>query len=351
MVTTNRKIRFGIIGCGRISKIHTSVLSRIPNASIAAVCDIVEERTKDYAQKFKCCYYTDYKELLKSKGIDVVNVCTPTYLHADMAVDAAKSGKHVVTEKPMAATLADADRMIEACKKNGVKLFVVKQNRYNPPIIKLKEALDAGQFGKIFYGKTSVYWQRDQRYYDEHVWFRTRHMGGGVLINQASHNIDMLCWLMGPVESVFAKIDTFTHTAETEDFGLGMVRFKSGALGIVEATTCIYPKNLEGSITIFGENGSVKVGGIQMNETQLWEFRNSHNEEGINQRNSATPTDVYGYGHIRFFEDVLRVIQGEDIPYVDGNEGRPSLELILAMYKSAQTDKEIMMSEFLRSQR
>lgn len=346
-----KKCRFGIIGCGRISKIHTAVISELNEAELTAVCDIARDRAEACARKLKCEVYADYREMLKNKDIDVINICTPTYLHADMAVDAAKAGKHVVTEKPMAVTLADADRMIEACKKNGVKLFVVKQNRYNPPIIKLKEALDAGQFGKIFYGKTTVYWQRDQRYYDEHVWFRTRHMGGGVLINQASHNIDMLCWLMGPVESVFAKIDTFTHTAETEDFGLGMVRFKSGALGIVEATTCIYPKNLEGSITILGENGSVKVGGIQMNETQLWEFRDSRNEEGINQRYSVIPPNVYGYGHIRFFEDVLRVIQGEDIPYVDGNEGRPSLELILAMYKSAQTGKEIIMSEFLRSQR
>ena len=346
-----KKWRFGIIGCGRISKIHVAVISELNGAELSAVCDIVRERAEVYAQKLKCEVYTDYREMLKRKDIDVINICTPTYLHADMAVDAAKAGKHVVTEKPMAVTLADADRMIEACKKNGVKLFVVKQNRYNPPIIKLKEALDAGQFGKTFYGKTSVYWQRDQRYYDDHVWFRTRYMGGGVLINQASHNIDMLCWLMGPVESVFAKIATFTHTAETEDFGLGMVHFKSGALGIVEATTCVYPKNLEGSITILGENGSVKVGGIQMNEMQLWEFRDSHKEEGINQRYSVIPPNVYGYGHIRFFEDVLRVIQGEDIPHVDGNEGRPSLELILAMYKSAETGKEVVMSEFLRSQR
>lgn len=351
MVTTNKKIRFGLIGCGRISKIHTAVLSQFPNVSLVAVCDIVEERAKDCAQKSNCAYYTDYKQLLKSSEIDVVSICTPTYLHAEMVIEAAKSGKHVVTEKPMAITLSDADMMIETCRKNKVKLFVVKQNRYNPPITKLKEALDEGRFGKIFYGKTTVFWQRDQKYYDEHVWFRNRHMGGGVLINQASHNIDMLCWLMGPVESVFAKVDTFTHMAETEDFGLGMVRFKSGALGIIEATTCVYPKNLEGSVTIFGENGSVKVGGIQMNEMKLWEFRDFHNDDEIYGRCSTIPPNVYGYGHIKFLEDVVRVIQGQDIPYVDGNEGKPSLELILAMYESAKTGKEIAMSEFLHIQR
>jgi UDP-N-acetyl-2-amino-2-deoxyglucuronate dehydrogenase len=351
MGTTNKKIRFAIIGCGRISKIHVSVLSQLANAILVAVCDIVEEKAKEYAQKFNCAYYIDYKELLKSNEIDVVNVCTPTYLHAQMVVDAAMAGKHVVTEKPIALTLFDADRMIKVCKKQKVTLFVVKQNRYNPPITKLKEAIEEGRFGKIFYCKTTVFWQRDQKYYDEHTWFRTRNMGGGVLINQASHNIDMLCWLMGPVESVFAKVNTFTHRAETEDFGLGMVRFKSGALGVIEATTCVYPKNLEGSVTVFGENGSVKVGGIQMNDMQLWEFRDSRNEDEIYSRCSTIPPNVYGYGHIKFFEDVLRVLEGEKIAYVDGNEGKPSLELILAMYESSKQGKEVVISEFLRNQR
>ncbi|HAH20855.1 MAG: hypothetical protein A2Y00_03175 [Omnitrophica WOR_2 bacterium GWF2_43_52] len=344
----HKKIRFGIIGCGRISKIHTAVLNQLPGAEICAVCDIVEERAKAYAEELKCFCYTDYHDLLKSKEIDVVNICTPTHMHVTMAVDAALAGKHVVTEKPMATTLADADKMIETCKRNGVKLFVVKQNRYNPPIVKLKEAISEGRFGKIFFGKTSVYWQRDQKYYNEHEWFRTRDMGGGVLINQASHNIDMLCWLLGPVESVYAKIQTFTHSIETEDFGLGIIKFKNGALGVIEATTCVYPKNIEGSITIFGENGSVKVGGIQMNHMQLWEFKDFRNEDEIYSRCATLPPNVYGYGHIKFFEDVLRVIKGSGIAYVDGNEGKPSLELILAMYKSAETGKEIVMSEFLR---
>ena len=339
--------KVGLIGCGRISKIHTSVLSSLPGVKLTAVCDIAEERAQNYAQKFKCETYADYKKMLKAKNIDIINICTPTHMHAQMAVDAAEAGKHVVSEKPMAITLSDADRMIEACKKNGVKLFVVKQNRYNSPIVKLKEAIDEKRFGKIFYGKTTVYWQRDQHYYDENIWFKTRDMGGGVIINQASHNIDMLCWLMGPAESVYAKIDTMTHRIDTEDFGVGIVKFKSGAWGIIEATTCVYPKNIEGSITILGENGSVKIGGIQMNERQLWEFRDHKNEDDIHSHCSTEPSDVYGYGHIKFFEDVLRVLNGENMLYVDGNEGKISLELISAMYESASTGKEVNMANFI----
>jgi len=344
-----KKWRFGIIGCGRISKIHTAVISGLDGAELVAVCDIVREKAEAYAQKFKCQVYTDYKEMLRDKDIDVINICTPTHMHAQMAIDAAGVGKHVVSEKPIAITLYDADKMIEACKKNCVKLFVVKQNRYNPPIVKLKEALDQERFGKIFYGKITVYWQRDQGYYDGHVWFKTREMGGGVLINQASHNIDMLCWLMGPVERVYAKIDTMTHEIETEDFGIGIVKFKSGAWGIIETTTCAYPKNIEGSITILGENGSAKVGGIQMNEMQLWEFKDVKSGDSEYSRYSTMPPNVYGYGHIEFMKEVLRVLNGEQIHYVDGNEGKPSLELILAMYESARIGKEVIMSEFLNS--
>ena len=347
MQKKGKVFKIGIIGCGRISKIHTAVISTLTGAQLAAVCDIVQEKAEAYAQKFKCEVYTDYREMLKNKDIDIINICTPTHMHMQMAIDAAEAGKHVVSEKPIAITLRDADRMIEVCKKNGVKLFVVKQNRYNPPIVKLKEAVEQGRFGKIFYGKTVVYWQRDQSYYDEHVWFKTREMGGGVLINQASHNIDMLCWLMGPVESVYAKIDTLTHKIETEDFGLGIVKFKSGAWGTIEATTCVYPKNIEGSITIFGENGSARVGGIQMNEMQLWEFKDVKSVDSEYSRYSTMPPNVYGYGHIEFMKEVLRVINGERIRYVDGNEGKPSLELILAMYESAKTGKEVKMSEFL----
>ncbi len=342
-----KKRRFGIIGCGRISKIHTAVISELKDAELAAVCDIVKERAMAYAQKFNCKAYTDYKRMLKAEHIDIINICTPTHMHAQMAVDAAEAGKHVVSEKPMAVTLHDADRMIESCRKNGVKLFVVKQNRYNSPIVKLKEAIDEKRFGKIFYGKTTVYWQRDQHYYDENIWFKTRDMGGGVIINQASHNIDMLCWLMGSVESVYAKIDTLTHKIDTEDFGVGIVKFKSGAWGIIEATTCVYPRNIEGSITILGENGSVKVGGIQMSEIQLWEFKDCRSEDGIYNRYSTTPPNVYGYGHIKFFEDVLRVLNGENMLYVDGNEGKLSLELISAMYESALTGKAVNMADFI----
>ncbi|MDD5237766.1 MAG: Gfo/Idh/MocA family oxidoreductase [Candidatus Omnitrophica bacterium] len=347
-MTDKKKIlRFGIIGCGRISKIHTSVISGLQGAKMGAVCDIVEERARSYADKFKCEFYNNYKELINSKSIDIVNICTPTHLHAQMSIAAAKCGKHVIVEKPIALSLADADKMIKVCEENKVKLFVVKQNRYNPPIVKLKEAIDEGRFGKIFYGNTTVFWHRDQSYYDENAWFRERDKGGGVLINQASHNIDMLRWLLGPVESVYAKIDTKTHNINTDDIGLAIIKFKSGAWATVEATTSIFPRNLEGSITIFGENASAKVGGIQMNEMQLWEFKDYRTEDGVYCRCSTTPANVYGFGHIKFMEDVLKALRNDEPPYVDGTEAKYSLELILAMYESALTGKEIQMSEFI----
>lgn len=347
MFDNDKIIKFGIIGCGRISRIHTAVISKLSGTRLMAVCDIIEKRAGDYAEKFKCESYKDYKELLKSKNIDIVNICTPTYLHADMTVAAAEFGKHVIVEKPMALSLKDADRMIEACERSRVKLFVVKQNRYNPPILNLKEAIDEGRFGKLFYGNATVFWHRDQSYYDEQSWFRERDKGGGVIINQASHNIDMLQWLMGPVESVYSKIDTKTHNIPTEDFGLAVLKFKNGAWGTVIATTSIFSKNLEGSVTIFGENGSAKVGGIQMNEMQIWEFKDYRTEDGIDNRHSIISPDVYGFGHIRFMEDVLRVLRGENISFVDGMEAKASLELILAMYESASSGKEIRMSDFI----
>jgi len=343
----NRELGIGIIGCGRISGIHTSVVSELPGMRVAAVCDIVGEKARNYANRFGCEFYTDYRELIQSKNVDVVDICTPTHLHAEMAIAAAESCKCVICEKPMALSISDADVMIKTCDENGVKLFVVKQNRYNPPIVKLKEAIDEGRFGKIFYGNTTIFWHRDQDYYDNNEWFRDRNKGGGVLINQASHNIDMLRWLMGPVESVYAKIDTQTHKIDTEDIGLVMVKFKNGSWGTVEATTSVYPRNIEGSITIFGECGSVKVGGVQMNEMQLWEFKDYRSEDGIYSTHSITPPNVYGFGHIEFMKDVLKAMRGEKTYYVDGPEGKSSLELTLAMYESAFSGKEVKISEFI----
>ncbi len=346
MNTEKEILRFGIIGCGRISKIHTSVISELRGAKLTAVCDIVEKRAQNYAEKFKCESYKDYRELIKSKCVDIVDICTPTYLHAEMAISAAESGKHIIVEKPMALSLDDATKMIKTAEKNKVRLFVVKQNRYNPPILKLKEAIDEGRFGKIFYGNVRVFWHRDQSYYDEHEWFRARGKGGGVLINQASHNIDMLVWLMGPVESVYAKMDIMTHKIETEDLGLAILKFKNGAWGTVEATTSVFPRNIEGSVSIFGENGSVIIGGIQMNEMQLWEFKDFRTEDGVYSQHSTTPPNVYGFGHMKFIEDVLKALRGEKTSFLNLIDGKMSLEVILAMYESVSTGKEINISEF-----
>lgn len=345
--TQDSVLRFGLIGCGRISKVHTSVISNLSGAKLEAVCDIVKERAVEVANKFKCKVFTDYKEMINSDEIDVIDICSPTHLHSQMVIDAAKAGKHVITEKPMALSITDADNMIQECKKNNVKLFVVKQNRYNPPIVKLKEAIEEGRFGKIFYGNTTVLWHRDQSYYDDQEWFGEWEKGGGVFINQASHNIDILQWLMGEVDSVYAKIDTMTHKINAEDLGMAILRFKSGAWATIQTTTCVFPKNLEGSVSIFGERASAKVGGIQMNEMQIWEFDDYRSEDGLYHRYSTTPPNIYGFGHIKYMEDVIKTLNGEKQPFVDGAEGMMSLELILAMYKSALTGKEVKMSDFL----
>jgi len=345
-IYSQKKIGFAIIGCGRICKTHTTVLSQLPDVKIVVVCDVIEERAKEYAQKYHCDYTTNYHEILKRDDVDVVDICTPTYLHPEMAINSAKAGKHVITEKPMSLSIKEADKMIEVCNKAGVKLFVVKQNRYNPPIVKLKEAIDEGRFGKIYYGNTTVRWYRHQSYYDESEWFKK--FGGGVLINQASHNIDMLRWLMGPVDSVHAKISTAIHDIDVEDIGIALLKFKSGALGTIEATTCAYPRNLEGSITIMGEKGTVKIGGIQMNETVVWEFQDYRSEDGLYSRHSTNPPNVYGYGHIKVMENVIdTILNNSSDPVVDGVEGKKSLELILAIYESAKRGVEIKVSEFL----
>lgn len=339
-----KSLKFAIIGCGRICKVHAAVLSNLPEVKVVAVCDVVEERAKKFATKYNCQFTTSYRDILKRDDVDVIDICAPSFLHSEIAINSANAGKHVVSEKPIALSLEDADRMIESCKKAGVNLFVVKQNRYNPPIVKLKEALDEGRFGKIYFGNATVRWYRSQSYYEENEWFGK--FGGGVLINQASHNIDMLQWLMGPVTQVYAKTATAGHDIAVEDLGIAIVKFRNGAWGTIEATTCAYPKNLEGSITIIGENGTVQIGGIQMNKTTIWEFKDYRNEDGLYSKYSTNPPDIYGYGHIKMMEDVVNtILNNSSNKVIDGVEGRKSLELILALYESAKTGREITISE------
>lgn len=339
-------LSFGLVGCGRIAKRHSELLgnNQINNASLKAVCDIDTEKAKMIAKQFGVPYYSDMDEMMEKESLDVVSVLTESGYHAKHVINLAKYGKHIVVEKPMALSLDDADNMIKACDENGCKLFVVKQNRFNVPVVKLKEAMDKKRFGKLVLGTIRVRWSRDQNYYDQ-AWWRGRwDMDGGVLTNQASHHVDLLEYMMGDVESVFAKSTTALVDIEAEDTAIVTLKFKNGALGVIEATTAVRPKDLEGSISILGETGTVEIGGFAVNKMLHWNF--THQEEDDNdvmEKYSVNPPNVYGFGHQAYYEHVVDSILNDKKHLVDGFEGRKSLELISAIYESIETGKEVFL--------
>jgi len=282
--------------------------------------------------------------MMKLETIDIVVVLTPSGLHAEHVVNLSKYGKHIMVEKPMALTIEDTENMIYACDENNIKLFVIKQNRFNIPVVKLREALDAGRFGKLTMGTVRVRWARHQEYYDQDPWRGTWAMDGGVLTNQASHHVDMLEWMMGDVESVFAKMTTALADVETEDTAIVTLKFKNGALGIIEATTATRPTNLEGSISILGEHGTVVVGGVAVNEMQTWVFEDEQDgDSSVLKEFSVNPPNVYGFGHQAYYEHVVDCVESGSANLVDGLQGRKSIELISAIYESAETGKEIFL--------
>lgn len=340
------KLRFAIVGCGRIAPKHVDALTSnaVPGAELVAVCDTRFERAQAIAEKHKLRAYKDRFEMMEEMAdkIDVLTILTPSGLHAQHAIDLAPYRKHLVVEKPMALTLQDADRMIEACDANGVRLFVVKQNRYNLPVKKLREALEAGRFGKLVMGTVRVRWCRKQEYYDQDKWRGTWAYDGGVFANQASHHVDLLQWMMGDVESVFAKTSTALVNIETEDTGVVIVRFKNGALGVIEATTATRPKDLEGSISILGEKGTVEIAGFAVNEMKTWNFADAQSDDAeVLQKYRVNPPNVYGFGHNEYLNKVVESIREGRSALVDGLEGRKSLELISAIYESVETGKEV----------
>ena len=337
-------LKFALLGCGRIAKRHSELLGNkvIAGASLAAVCDVVSSKAEKIGKQFGVPHYTDMHEMMKKEKPDVVVVLTESGLHAGHTVALAPYGAHIMVEKPMALTLEDADRMIRACDKHNVRLFVVKQNRFNVPVVKLREALDAGRFGKLVLGTVRVRWCRRQDYYDQDSWRGTWAMDGGVLTNQASHHVDLLEWMMGDVESVFAKSATALVNIETEDTAVVVLKFKSGALGVIEATTAARPKDLEGSISMLGENGTVEIGGFAVNEMKAWKFTNPQpGDDEVLTKFSVNPPNVYGFGHQAYYEHVVDCISNKQPHLVDGLEGRRSLELISAIYESIETGREV----------
>jgi predicted dehydrogenase len=342
-------LKFAIVGCGRIAKRHAELLGnkQVSHASLAAVCDIDESKAKGYGQQFNVPWFTDMHEMARKVELDVIVVLTPSGMHAEHVIQLAPYKKHIVVEKPMALTLDDADAMIESCDQNGVKLFVVKQNRFNVPVQKLRHALVQGRFGKLVLGTVRVRWCRPQSYCDLDSWRGTWALDGGVLTNQASHHIDLLEWMMGDVESVFAKSTTALVRVETEDTAVATVKFKNGALGIIEATTASRPNDLEGSISVMGEGGTVVISGFAVNKMQTWNFVEKDPEDKeVLEKFSDNPPNVYGFGHHAYYEHVVDCVLNQKTALVDGLKGRKSLELIMALYESIETGKEV----FLRFQ-
>lgn len=340
-------INFALVGCGRISKRHAGLLGKnlINGAKLVSVCDIDISKAKRIANLYKVKAYDNMDIMMKSENVDIVVVLTPSGLHARHVMSLSKYKKNIIVEKPMALNVKDANLMIDSCNKNGCKLFVILQNRFNIPVIKLREAKEKGRFGKIILGTVRVRWSRSQDYYNQDPWRGTKSMDGGVLSNQAIHHIDLLEWMIGDVESVFAKTSTSLLNIEAEDTAVATIKFKNGALGIIEATVATRPKDLEGSISLLGEKGSVVISGFAVNKLQSWNFIEKETEDiDVKKIYSNNPPDIYGFGHKTYYENVVKSILNNDSNIVNGLEGKKSLKLIEAIYKSAELGKEIFLN-------
>lgn len=336
-----RKIRIGIAGCGRISKNHFgSIEKHTDNLELVSVCDINPATLAEHAEKYKVPGYVHLEEMLQAEKLDLIALCTPSGIHPDQAAIAAKHGVHVMTEKPMATRWQDGVRMVKACDDAGVRLFVVKQNRRNTTVQLLKRAVEEKRFGKIHMVHLNVFWTRPQSYYDQAKWRGTWEFDGGAFMNQASHYVDLLDWLIGPVDKVQAMMST-TRDIEVEDTGVLNVRWRNGALGSMSVTMLTFPNNLEGSITILGEKGTVRIGGVAVNDIQLWQFAEAEDYDQQIQEANYQTTSVYGFGHPLYYKNVIDVLRGEAEPETDGREGLKSLELLVAAYLSARDGRTV----------
>jgi len=338
---TDRKIKIAIVGCGRISKNHFgSIEKHQENLELVSICDNDAEVLTQHEEQYGVTGYLRMEEMLEQKEIDLIALCTPSGVHSDQAAVAARFGVHVMTEKPMATRWQDGVRMVKACDDAGVRLFVVKQNRRNTTLQLLKRAVDEGRFGKIHMVHLNVFWTRPQAYYDQAKWRGTWEFDGGAFMNQASHYVDLLDWLIGPIDKVQAMMST-ARDIEVEDTGVLNVRWRNGALGSMSVTMLTYPQNLEGSITILGEKGTVRVGGVAVNDIQHWEFDDSKEYDQQIQEANYQTTSVYGFGHPLYYKNMIDVMRGEREPETDGREGLKSLEVLIAAYLSARDGETI----------
>ncbi|MHA6250719.1 Gfo/Idh/MocA family protein [Oceanobacillus sp. CAU 1775] len=338
-------MNFAIVGCGFIAKKHAKAIQEVENANLVAVSDKVPVAMQPYAEEYGVETYEDMDEMLKRDDIDVVSICTPTGLHAPLAIRVANAKKHVILEKPIAMTLEETDMIIEVCDRNNVKLSIVHPNRFRPVVKELRRILEQNLLGKISHANALVNWNRSQEYYDQAKWRGTKEFDGGALMNQAIHNLDLLQWFMGDAEQVFSAEATRLRDIEAEDVSMGIIQFKSGALGLVEASTTTYGQNFEESITLFGEKGTVKIGGKNAVYFEHIEIE-SKTEEELNNLVEKVKADPFGVpGHQCIIEDMVEAIKEDRDPAVSGIEGRKSLELVLSFYESARRNQPIQLSK------
>lgn len=335
-------LRFALIGASPIARKHAVALSRIEGAELVSVCDLDDQRARRLAAEFEGVQtYTDYRAMLQRDDLDIVSVTTPSGTHASIAQDVAASGRHVVVEKPMALTLEDADAQIAACMEHGVRLFVVMQNRFSRPVRALRRALESGRLGTLVLGTVRLRWCRDQAYYDAASWRGTRHADGGVFRNQACHHVDLLRWMMGDVASVMAMSARRLADIEAGDTGVAILRFTSGALGVIEATTAWRPTDLEGSLTVAGEHGSVEISGFVVDRLTHWAFDEAAPDDADVRARSAGNPDVFAWTHEQFLRDVAGALRDNRPGLVEAMEGRRTLELINAILESSETGLEV----------
>ncbi|MBC3898381.1 Gfo/Idh/MocA family protein [Acetobacterium malicum] len=340
-------LKYALIGCGKISANHIAA-ARANDLDIVALCDVYPDSMNTLISKFELPetihQYTDHQALIQNEKLDLVAICTENGKHGSIALDFIESGCNLIIEKPIALSLEEADEIIKRSKEKNVKVSACHQNRFNQSVIEIRKALDQKRFGKLFYGTAHIRWNRGREYYAGSKWRGTWEHDGGALMNQCIHNIDLLRWMMGDdIIEVVGMTDNLNHPyIEAEDFGIALIRFANGSYGIVEGTTTIYPKNLEETLYLFGEKGTVKAAGQSVNIIEEWQFSDARDDsEEIKERFSKNPPNVYGHGHTPYYADVIDAIKNDREPSITAEDGRRAVELILAIYKSAAEGQRI----------
>ncbi|OPY62528.1 MAG: 1,5-anhydro-D-fructose reductase [Pelotomaculum sp. PtaU1.Bin065] len=338
------KVRFGIIGCGHIAPKHADAIMNSPLMELKAVCDINPSAARDFGEKYGVKWYTDVKDLLDSPDIDVVNICTPSGLRVEIGLQAVEAGKHLVVEKPMALALKEADILIRACRDREVKLSVMHQNRYIPAVRKMMKALRSGRFGKLTHGSAVVRWNRNDEYYAKAPWRGTKAMDGGCMLNQAIHNIDLLQFALGDAQVVFGFTATQLRKIETEDNVVAVIKFANGSLGTIEASTTIYPGNLEENLSVFGSEGTAVLGGVAMGKLRAWRLAGDDEAAVLAEQDNEPEQPRYAC-HQAVLEDMAMAIIDNRKPAIDGLEGRKALAIIEAIYRSNDTGMPVYLGE------